>query len=72
MLVPLPHDRSIVGSKWVYKIKKNPNGNVSRYKARLMAQGFSQKHGINYLDTFSLVVRHTTMRILLAVAAVNH
>ncbi|KAM1554345.1 hypothetical protein ACFX1Z_007105 [Malus domestica] len=41
MLVPPPHDRSIVGSEWVYKIKKNPNGSVSRYKARLAAQGFS-------------------------------
>ncbi|KAM1191970.1 hypothetical protein PS1_012541 [Malus domestica] len=47
ILVPAPEDRSIVGSKWVYKVKKNPDGSVSRYKARLVAQGFSQEHGVD-------------------------
>lgn len=51
-------------------MKKNPNGSVSKYKARLVAQGCSQEHG--YLDTFSLVVRHITVRIVLALAAINH
>lgn len=60
VLVPPPSDRSIVGSKWVYKVKKNHDGSVSRYKARLVAQGFSQEQGIDYLDTFSPIVRHTT------------
>ncbi|KAM1023651.1 hypothetical protein ACFX2A_045494 [Malus domestica] len=72
VLVPSPSDRSIVGSKWVYKVKKNPDGSVSRYKARLVAQGFSQEHDIDYLDTFSPMVRHTTVRIVLALAATNH
>lgn len=43
-LVPPPaDDRSIIGSTWVYKLKKNPDGTISRHKARLVAQGFSQE-----------------------------
>ncbi|XP_070668232.1 uncharacterized protein [Malus domestica] len=41
VLVPAPDHRSIIGSKWVYKVKRNPDGSISRYKARLVAQGFS-------------------------------
>ena len=69
-LVPPPPDRSIIGSKWVYKIKKNPDGNVSRYKARLVAQGFSQEQGLDYSETFSPVVRHTTVRLILSLASI--
>ncbi|KAM1170204.1 hypothetical protein ACFX2G_021110 [Malus domestica] len=72
VLVPPPSDRSIVGIKWVYKVKKNPNGSISMYRARLVAQGFSLEQGIDYLDTFSPIVRHTTVRIVLALAASNH
>ena len=71
ILVPTRANRSIVGSKWVYKVKKNPDGSISRYKARLVAQGFSQEHGIDYSDTFSPVVRHTTVRIIIALVAMN-
>ncbi|KAM1385102.1 hypothetical protein ACFX2F_031696 [Malus domestica] len=71
-LVPYPSNRSVVGSKWVYKVKKNSDGSISRYKARLVAQGFSQEHGIDYSETFSPVVRHTTIRIILAMAAMHH
>lgn len=67
-LVPLPSNRSIVGSKWVYKIKRNPDGSVARYKARLVAQGFTQEHGIDYSETFSPVVRQTTVRLILSLA----
>lgn len=70
-LIPPLADRSIIGSKWVYKLKKNPDGSISRYKARLVAQGFSQEQGVDYSEIFSHVVRHTTIRILLPLAAIN-
>ncbi|PRQ37299.1 putative RNA-directed DNA polymerase [Rosa chinensis] len=70
-LVPLPKDKNIVGSKWIYKVKKNPDGTVSRYKARLVAQGFSQEKGLDYDETFSPVVRHSTVRLVIALAAMN-
>ncbi|KAM1867521.1 hypothetical protein ACFX13_010241 [Malus domestica] len=53
-------------------VKKNLDRNIAQYKARLVAQGFSQELGIDYLDTFSPVVRHTTVRMILALAAIKH
>ncbi|KAB2605030.1 hypothetical protein D8674_004747 [Pyrus ussuriensis x Pyrus communis] len=70
-LVPVPQNRNVIGSKWVYKLKKDQDGKVSRYKARLVAQGFSQEHGLDYEETFSPVVRHTTVRLVLSLAAMN-
>ena len=70
-LVPLPPGRKAVGCKWVFKLKRDSAGNIVRYKARLVAQGFSQQHGIDYNETFSPVVRHETIRTLLALAAVQ-
>jgi hypothetical protein len=55
-LVEPPQDRQIVGSKWVFKRKIGSDGSVQRYKARLVAQGFRQKRGIDYDETFCPVV----------------
>ena len=55
-LVPLPKDQKTIGSWWTYVIKLGPDGTVSCYKARLIAQGFSQTIGINYNDTFAPTV----------------
>jgi hypothetical protein len=67
-LVDLPKDRKAIGCKWVFKVKKDENGNVSRYKARLVAKGFSQKYGVDYDEVFAPVVRSTTFRTLLSIA----
>nr|GFA17276.1 ribonuclease H-like domain-containing protein [Tanacetum cinerariifolium] len=64
-LVDLPQGRKAIGSKWIYKIKFRSSGEIDRYKARLVAQGFRQKKGINYEETFSPVVKMVTVRCLL-------
>ena len=67
-LVPLPEGRKVVGSKWVFKIKVGADGTVERHKARLVAQGFSQKPGLDYDETFCAVVRPESIRAVLALA----
>ncbi|CAL8137051.1 unnamed protein product [Prunus armeniaca] len=65
-------NENIVGSNWIYKIKRNSAGSVARYKARLMdlrLRGFSQESGFDFGETFSPVVRHTTVRLILSLDA---
>jgi hypothetical protein len=68
-LVMAPKGANIVSCKWVFKIKRSPDGQIERYKARLVARGFSQQHGVDYDEAFTPVVRIETLRILLAIAA---
>ena len=70
-LVPLPSGANLVKSRWVYLIKYDTDGNVSRYKSRFVARGFSQVHGVDYFDTYAPVVGMTTVRLLLATACNN-
>ena len=67
-LVQLPSGRKPVGSKWIFKVKTDENGKVERYKARLVAQGFTQKFGADYDETFSPVVRLESLRTLIALS----
>ena len=68
-LVDAPEKARIVNCKWIFKCKLKENGQVERYKARLVAQGFSQRPRIDYEETFSPVVRFESVRTVLAVAA---
>jgi hypothetical protein len=70
-LVEKPKGANVVGSKWVYRIKKNAAGQVEKYRARLVAQGFSQIPGIDYFDTFAPVAKTTSTRVILTFAARN-
>lgn len=60
---------NIVKNKWVFKAKKNAEGETVRYRARLVAKGFTQQEGVDYTDTFSPVIRHSSLRILFALSA---
>jgi hypothetical protein len=67
-LVPRPPGVNIVGSKWIFKTKHRPDGSIDKHKARLVARGFTQQHGIDYGDTFSLVVKPATVLLVLSLA----
>jgi hypothetical protein len=59
---------NLVGCKWVFRIKRNPDGSIGCYKARLVAKGFHQRPGCDYTETFSPVVKPVTIRIILTLA----
>jgi hypothetical protein len=68
-LTDAPTGANVVGSKWVFRAKKDAAGNVVRYKARLVAQGFSQVPGVDYFDTYAPVAKLASIRTVLALAA---
>ncbi|KAE8656318.1 Nodulation-signaling pathway 2 protein [Hibiscus syriacus] len=71
-LVKLPEGRTPIGCKWLFKLKRNPDGSIHRYKARLVAKGYSQIPGHDFLDTYSPVVKFASLNAILALAVSNN
>ncbi|KAF7569560.1 UBN2 multi-domain protein [Pyrenophora tritici-repentis] len=70
--VPKPKDANMVDSKWVFTVKTNLDGTVERFKARLVARGFTQAHGTDYNETFAPTVRMDTLRLFMATVAAEN
>jgi histone deacetylase 1/2 len=70
-LVALPNDKKAIGRKWVYKVKHNVDGSMSRYKTRLVAKGYAQTYGIDYEETYSPIVKMTIVRAIIAMATIK-
>ena len=70
-LVTFPPRKSVVGCKWIYKIKIHSDGSIERYKTRLVAKIFTQEYEIDYEETFTPVARISFIHALLVVAAIS-
>jgi hypothetical protein len=68
-LVPLHEGKKAIGCKWVYKMKHNLDGSISKYKVRLIAKGYAQTHGIDYEETFVPIAKMAIVRAVIEVAA---
>jgi hypothetical protein len=68
-IVPRLMRKDVVSSKWLYKIKHVADGSIEKYKERFVSHGFSQKEGIDYEETFSLVARYNSIRTIIALVA---
>nr|KAJ0204217.1 hypothetical protein LSAT_V11C500278180 [Lactuca sativa] len=67
-IVSCPTNVNVIGCKWIFRIKKCPDGTIERHKARLVAQGFTQQVNVDYFETFSPVIKPTTIRLVLSIA----
>lgn len=71
-LVKLPEKRFVIKTKWIFKTKRDTNGDIVKRKSRLVAKGYTQRYGIDYQDTYAPVVRYTSIRFLMALAIKNN
>ena len=69
-IIPRPKGKSVVTSKWIYKIKHDVDSSIEKYKEIFVAQDFSQKEGIDYEETFAPIARYTSIRSVLSLAVV--
>lgn len=67
----LPLGRKLVKSKWVLRVKRDEHGNIIRFKARLVAKGYSQIYGVDFDETFAPVAKWDSIRLILALTAIN-
>lgn len=65
-LTELPSNQKVIGVKWIFKLKKDPAGNIVKHKARLVAKGYAQEHGVDYEEVFASVTRLETEQMFLA------
>lgn len=65
----IPEGRKPIGCKWVFRLKRNEQGEVTKFKTRLVGKGFAQIPGMDFLETFSPVIRMDSVCVLLAIAA---
>ena len=71
-IVDLPPGTKTIGCKWIFKRKLKSDGLIEKYKACLVSKGFKQKKGVDYLNTFALVTRISSIRVLIASASVHN
>lgn len=68
-LTELPPGQKVIGLKWIFKLKKDAAGKITKYKARLIAKGYAQEHGIDYEEVYAPVTCLETVRLLFALSA---
>jgi hypothetical protein len=69
-VVDRTNNMNVIGSKWVFKKKRDANGTVQRYKARLVAKGYDQEYGIDYYETFAPVMKYKSLRIIILLSII--
>ncbi|CAI7777872.1 unnamed protein product [Closterium sp. NIES-53] len=69
--IGMARNKTILTGKWVFRVKTKADGTIDKFKARWVVRGFDQEHGRDFTETFAPVSRHTSLRILLAIAAVK-
>jgi Reverse transcriptase (RNA-dependent DNA polymerase) len=67
--VPRPEGKNVIGSKWVFRLKRKADGTIDKYKACLVVCGFTQIYSVDYFDTFSPVAKLASIRTILVIAA---
>jgi hypothetical protein len=70
-LLALPKDKKAIRCNWVYKVKHNADGSMSKYRTRLVAKGYAQTYGIDYEETYSPIARMTTVRTIIGMAVIK-
>jgi hypothetical protein len=68
LLYPRSMHKNVIRNKWVFKLKTKVDGTIDRYNASLVANGFDQHNGVDYSETFSLVIKPATIHLVLALA----